>query len=304
MLERWLRDGVPLDPNTEEGRIALAGISHLPAPKTGEVEQAFSYSFQGESWEFFGYIDWQDQTTVIDHKTTGNLKWAKTPDVLKTDVQATIYAGSKFALNPDLDEVQLKWIYYRTKRSAKSVAMKLNVTREETEKRLLPIIDTAREIVAVRKSAESALDLQPNAHECDAFGGCPYVKHCNLSSVERMSAIMAQHTLAEKLEQENKVTSLADKLRAKAAAGSATITDKGTEEKGNINPPTTKESADTAAEKPAAQAVSIDTDEFLRDRFALGAMQGILSARSIGISKVNEIAGEAYAIADAMMKAR
>lgn len=310
VLEGWLRDGVPPDANTEEGRIAMAGIQHLPVPKTGLVESQFTFGFDGEDFLFTGFIDWQNDDTVLDHKTTGDLKWAKTPEDLAVDVQGTVYAAAKFVHNADLDEVLLRWIYYRTKRAPKSLPVELRVPRSVCEKRMLPIVNDARDIAKARRTGGTALDFEPNVNECDAFGGCAYVKHCQLTSVQRMKALMAQSSLAEKLENNEMGLSLADKLKAKKNAQTINAPEGPTEEEEEqaaapapapaTKTKTTKVAAKTKPAKTAAPA----SEATLRDHYAMSAMSAIVSARLLGLNSLDDIASNSYELADAMLAER
>lgn len=302
VLESWLRDGTAIDMDTKEGKIALAGLQHLPPPKTGMVEAQFTFGFDGEDFLFTGFVDWQDDETVLDHKTTGDLKWAKKPEDLDDDVQATLYAASKFVHNAKLAEVLLRWIYYRTKRTPKSQPVERTVSREACEKRMLPILDDARDIAAARRRGGTALDFEPNMNECDAFGGCPYAKHCDLTSAQRMKALMAQSMLAEKLEKDTMGMSLADKLKSKNKTVNAPEGE--TKEEAPAEKPETTTTTTTTAAPAATATASIDTDMFVRDRFAASAMQAILTARLTGPADADGLALEAFAIADAMMKVR
>ena len=112
LLEDWLRDGTPI-PDTFEGKIAMAGIHLLPAPGVAEVERKFR--FQTPTAKYTGKVDfhYRDPATGLwvigDHKTTSGLGWAKTPDNLREDPQAMIYAHEAM-LRHEVQEVELFWL--------------------------------------------------------------------------------------------------------------------------------------------------------------------------------------------------
>jgi hypothetical protein len=124
-LQPYYRDGRPFDYTRESGYIAASALAFLPLPQLPglEVQKRFELpSAQGERFKFaFGYLGFIDLwlpdssalpwgegdfmdlpptprriedpiPLVLDFKTTSDLKWAKDRKVLRTDVQANIYA--------------------------------------------------------------------------------------------------------------------------------------------------------------------------------------------------------------------
>lgn len=201
VLEDWLDKGIPIDTTTAIGKIASKGLQFLPLPGVGEVERWIELTVNGIMYH--GKIDLRfaenGRRVVLDHKTTTDLKWAKSEDDLRKDEQGVIYAAHEM-VEHDVQEVELRWVYYVTqegKEKAKKVS--LIVTREDVEPEFDKIEATAKEMEAIVEQNLKAKDLEPTVTACDAYGGCSYVDNCNLSSKERMKAIMAQQSLAEKL---------------------------------------------------------------------------------------------------------
>ena len=107
--ENWLRDGT-IPPAGDIGQRFLAGIHHLPKPSPElMVEHAFLFEDGDVHWR--GFIDCVDPTgdvlTVIDHKSTKNFYWAKSPDDLMSDTQSTIYAKAIMANREQIEEANL-----------------------------------------------------------------------------------------------------------------------------------------------------------------------------------------------------
>ena len=203
ILEAWLASGVAPDPSTHEGRIALAGIKHLPPPGSGMVERGFILHSRRNS--YLGYVDFQylsaqDLTvTILDHKTTSSLRYAKTPEELLVDIQALIYALYAF-LAWNVSEVTLKWVYYTTAnvpRSPPPVVAKVHLP--VVLERFADIERLGDEIVYHAQNKTHPLALKPTASTCGAYGGCPHKSICNLSEDERLRSIMSEATMAEKL---------------------------------------------------------------------------------------------------------
>ena len=119
------------------------------------------------------------------------MKWAKTPEVLRTDIQANIYAAVVLSEHP-LSGVRLQWTYGQTKGAIVSKPVKVTMMREDVGTFLAMVDGLADEMDAIHKSGKRALDLLPNANACEAYGGCPNRHLCNLSPNERIKSIMAE----------------------------------------------------------------------------------------------------------------
>jgi hypothetical protein len=214
ILEAWLRDATP--PNVKPprkgeskldkaARIAARMIKHLPPPGTGVVErQFFLRSRRGHIYT--GKIDWSGYfdawPTVIDHKTTGDLNYAKTETSLHEDVQATIYALAGFA-GFGVDSLVLFWNYGTTKgrdsqtRPVKS-GFRLPVVAEKFECSIEPVV---AEMLGHRYAKTSPYDLPANESACDAFGGCPHRNiRCNPTSERNpFSMTQGQQSMADRM---------------------------------------------------------------------------------------------------------
>jgi RecB family exonuclease len=206
ILEAWMTSGTP--PNRDEtflieekiyypGQIAESGIHLLPPPGSGFVESMFS-------WRIFnGRIDfaWKgpECPAVLDHKTTSNLGYAKTPEDLKTDPQAIIYASAALE-ETQAHAVDLFWVYYKTSKPYKAERVHLRVSREYAAEQLRPLESLAHYMLDLRRSGTRAKDLPPNADACQNYGGCDFVSHCSLSSQEIIRSIyMNEMSLEEKV---------------------------------------------------------------------------------------------------------
>lgn len=202
VLEDWLRDGIPL-PDNEEGKILMPGLIHFPAPGLAIPEEPFE--FETEIALFNGRKDARflnDETglhVVADLKTTSGLQWAKSAEDLHTDPQGVIYAEDEFRARPDLDKLELRWVYVLTRGKRASRRVSTVVERSRVAEEFARIEEIAAEMVSIELSGATALDLPPTVSTCEAYGGCPFVGDCNLSPTERMAAFMAQETIKEKM---------------------------------------------------------------------------------------------------------
>jgi hypothetical protein len=139
---------------------------------------------------------------VSDHKTTSDLRYAKTPETLATDPQAILYG--KWALdNHDVNGtgiVELNWNYVQVKGSHRTKPVHTQLTKSHVEEQMRRIDSVAVQMHLAQTQGKKALDLLPNPSACDKYGGCPHRNvRCTLTPHERMVSIMSQHSLKDKL---------------------------------------------------------------------------------------------------------
>jgi len=190
VLEQYLNGG-EIDFTTEIGYIAASGLEHLPKPGTPGLLVEQEFHFIGPSGHsYLGYKDLELPGAVYDHKTTSNLRWQKTEDELRKDIQATLYAVDYFRKHPEESDVELRWVYYQTKNTKKSAITKIRVNQEEAWSRFLDIEKTAEQMALA--STQEPLDLPANVNHCSAYGGCPHQGRCNLSPFDKMRSYVEQ----------------------------------------------------------------------------------------------------------------
>lgn len=260
-LERWLALRVPPLDNTPEQKLAQVMLKHLPPPQAvvpSDVEIELSLRLSGlyfigkiDLWMPNGY-DEVPMPIVYDHKTTGDLQWALTPELMKQDIQATIYAAWAM-LKTRKEQVAVQWTY-GVRKPPRAHPVRAVLTGRDIQDRLGLTLVSAKKMHDLYHSEKKALDVVYDASACEAYGGCPYRAHCNLTDEERMDAIMAQG-------QEKQMT-IQERLKARSAAAS-----KGT------NPPVVEV---PAAEKTTATAEAPSSDKVnnllsrMRNRVAAG----------------------------------
>lgn len=133
LWELYLRDGVPFDLSTVEGRICQATQHLLPAGGRGlvDVETSFRFEWEGVTWagkkdaaywERKGgtvteeFIVGDDKTfrVVLDHKTTSDFRYAKSERTsLLGHPQAPIYALEEHEMICGRAPVRLAWNYVK-----------------------------------------------------------------------------------------------------------------------------------------------------------------------------------------------
>lgn len=199
ILEDWLRDGTPPDleevftyPNPRRpdetvtrhpGRIAHAGLHLLPAPRTPglEIEGWLSLRTRATTWTGrldLRYVDAATGEAVVhDHKTTSSPAFAQTPETLRRDPQALLYAASEM-VRLGTDQVRLDWLYLPTA-GGKAWKVSLPVLRDEITPDLDRLEDTAVLMQRTLASGLTARDIPGNPHACNDFGGCEYALVCD-----------------------------------------------------------------------------------------------------------------------------
>lgn len=209
-IERWLKDGIPLDMTVPSGPIAMAGLHLLPMPKTPglRIEEEFTIEIYGH--KFRGYKDYaihepRPIPLVGDHKSTKDFRWAKTdalhpPDDgednrLRIDIQANLYAAEAM-WRTGSEWCDLEWMYYRTTGAPAVHPVRLRLHRNEVAPVLERVVKSCNTMTALLDMAATqglrAMDIPPEASACDAFGGCEFQGLCNLSPAQRMTSIMTQ----------------------------------------------------------------------------------------------------------------
>lgn len=262
-LERWFKKGVRPDATSDVGIVAESALHLWPVPKdVSNVE--FHIGVVIDDCEYHGYQDVEALQTfepqnsigfsvivgamVGDHKTTSDFKWAKSEEQLSTDPQALIYALAAMQRHA-VDYVELRWVYMRKSKPFQARKVSLVVTRDYVESFVRDHINPlARQMERIRGLGLKALQLEPDARACSAYGGCSYRDLCNLSDIEKFDSIITQDTLAQKLRKGDSMAelTLAEKMAARVAQ---------LKEVSQINPPEASKPA--AIAQPVAQSPQV-----------------------------------------------
>ena len=147
------------------------------------------FTFQGRhSW--VGYRDLRGPGAVEDYKTTSDLKWAMRevpppgqPRVegvryIDEDPQALLYAHT-VAVEDQVPEVALDWIYMKTRLPNGSKSVKLRVSSEQAARGF----EALEAVADLCEATTTSKDAPRNESACDKYGGCPFrgPGYCNIS---------------------------------------------------------------------------------------------------------------------------
>lgn len=208
-LERWLKKGKYPD-DSSVGLTARQAIDKGWLPKPNEkllVESMFEYSIK-KGLGIAGYIDcvvppWltKAEPLVIDHKSTSDLRWAKTEEELLTDPQSLLY-GVWAMLFFKLPQVRSRWVYYaasnpkdgspRKPRGAKPVEVLISNQDKQVMDAIEILVADLECMAVIRKEKKGGLSFEPNVEACGSYGGCPHIERCNLTPGDTLAAYMAK----------------------------------------------------------------------------------------------------------------
>lgn len=225
LIENCLRDGIVpeeslvwIGPNEgyvyEIGKIALAMLKNLPPPGTvPDVEIALALEVDGLKYR--GRVDArrrENYLIVTDQKTTSNIRYAKSEEDLKEDIQAILYAkwaGEDVLLEWNFGQSKEKPANTRAEACFPTKLVKLFLTKEEADEKHKKIVEPVARQVALSYKHRDIRRTRQNTDACSKFPphGCPNKEEC----------------LGKKMSIEEKKSPLIDMLRAKKATNDVVV---------------------------------------------------------------------------------
>lgn len=230
----WFEHSKP-PPGTPEGRAALGLIRHLPPPQTPGLETEKEILFSIGGVPFRGFVDLRNLSLetpwISDHKTTSDLKWAKSEQELREHPQPTAYAYEAMVATGKR-AVDLQWTYTTRGKRPVVLPVRTRVTYEEIRPRLEKTAETANLLKLIWDERPDPDEIPYDPNGCHAFGGCPYQEICNLTPNEKFRGIMTQ----------GKKNAFRERLQASKAKKGIPA------ESGTVNPPEAPPEAAAAPE--------------------------------------------------------
>lgn len=302
-LEEYVGLGNSLDYTRPSGLIAEAALEYInqwipfvPCPKP-EFATEREFIIISPQHRYYGLIDLSSITHgwVADYKTSSNpSRYAKTSEDLKQNVQAVIYATNLLIDRPDLDEVELRWLYLPTKGRKKAIPVVVQMSRDEVGT-MFAAIEGIADLMDSHQG-KRALDLLPNPRMCEAFGGCPHREKCNLSPIQKLRSIMSADT---------KTDGLLDLLLKKQ---NETVATSGINPPEAVKAPPETEASDNGAELATTLAQEPPAEAATPKRTRKTKADVVASTRPIGTLYVDCMpmgsAEKIYAFADLVASAR
>jgi hypothetical protein len=209
-LEDWLVFA-KVPPATPLGmRMLDSGVlEHFPQPKAQGLRSEGVFAFGAcltdnieDMVVFWGYKDVELDDLVQDLKSTSDLCWAKTPEELLEDPQATIYAMDNLLLT-GRREARCRWVYFTTKGPVACKHVEVTFTFDKALDNVARIYEAALRMSRILRDGDTTVeDLPRNPLHCGEFGGCDYLPLCK-NKMRAGAAFLAQRHQS-KLEQERK----------------------------------------------------------------------------------------------------
>jgi len=155
-------------------------ISILGVPVMGEMDLRHR---RGEWVDNLGIVHREDDPVhtaeVFDHKTTGNMKWAKDEKELIATIQMPLYAKATVFDWPDIEHVRISHgVYCTAKKDARKTTTLLHLP--VINSRFATIENGVRAMMHVAKETDIT-KVEANLNSCDAFRGCDFRLKCPMS---------------------------------------------------------------------------------------------------------------------------
>jgi RecB family exonuclease len=178
-LENWLRDGTPFSEGLA-GDVAKSGAHLVPLDRPIEIELSLDKSLPiaDSPVRVLGFIDalYPAHARILDHKTSSNKKYTKTPRELAHNVQLMLY-GKALIDHTQHERVHLTHVYYGTRGAAWSKRVDVTVTRDHIEHQWAAIRASIDAMLIVSEAPHAGA-VVPTYTSCDKYGGCPYAGEC------------------------------------------------------------------------------------------------------------------------------
>lgn len=192
VLEEYLETGKKPDPSTKAGAIAEPGLVHLPPPGTVLVETNMDehrdiVRLQLAGIDVTGRIDVVNlagnEPEVLDHKTTSDMKYAKTAKDLAENPQMNMYAKflrhwleARKVAAPT--EVRVTHVVYLTKGKPKSKRTSTVLTNQHVDEQWA-YLESVVEQMRVDAVKTTPTEVDPNESSCFKYGGCYFRSRCS-----------------------------------------------------------------------------------------------------------------------------
>jgi RecB family exonuclease len=162
------------------------GVAFLPVDGKDAPCECCNGDGKGTRTQVIGVIDCLLPDGVQDHKTTKDMKYAKSPEKLKTNIQMLIYGYELLArLAGDMpSQITLRHNVFckdRQKPQVRKVETQVTIHHLTTfwNDRLVPM---ATEMEKLRRTADQWHEVPEPASQqeaCNAYGGCPFRTICS-----------------------------------------------------------------------------------------------------------------------------
>ena len=152
-----------------------------------KIEHEFGRMFEDQGFLLKGFIDVLLPDQVIDHKTTSNMRYAKSPQGLIENIQMNCYAGELIMHRNDrggseVDNLTLRHnVFLKDVKAPRIKIVKADVSAEDIEQfwktAILPLTE-----IMVELSGDcpdwNEVPAPTTTDPCNKYGGCPFLEVC------------------------------------------------------------------------------------------------------------------------------
>lgn len=191
---------------------AVAATGVLPKPGESHAREHNFLLDTHLDIPFKGVIDLvlEDRTPIdiIDYKSTSDIRYAKTPNELLTNLQLVVYAHYILTNVPDHDFVRTRLVYVEAKKQPlktklpRTVNVSVDLDRDHVRRiwqgddpfvsngkpHILPDVLNR---IAANSYCTDFNDIEPITTTCTKYGGCPFRTQCGLSPFAGISSTIA-----------------------------------------------------------------------------------------------------------------
>lgn len=199
---------------------ALAEYVSIAAPYLPEGDYEIEREVLLPTFEggplWVGYIDVRyPGVRIIDHKTTSDFRYAKTPEELRNDTQLNAYAHWEYEQGAT-GELEVAHLYLRTRGRKLASYVPALTTKDKVDEVWARDMETVRQMSALVErlgvTEDRAEEVDPNTEACGAYGGCYFRHRCGIGDFSLGSNIVSASMLARKTRELQAATSTSGAL--------------------------------------------------------------------------------------------
>lgn len=164
---------------------ATASLANAPlraagVPVTGYIDlvHARGVNYGVSDGERENARDPEGTVEVVDWKSTSNVDYIKSPEVMAKTIQMTIYGAWVLACMPEAAAVRLSHVYFVTKGRHAPRKVSLRVLPEQIDHQWQRVERVGRLVNDVARETDPE-KVDANTKACGAFGGCPHRDYCS-----------------------------------------------------------------------------------------------------------------------------
>lgn len=191
-MENWLKFGT-----VPPSAIVRAAVGYWPIPKTipeEDIEHDFSMQIGGV--KVVGKIDVLNRILqkIGDHKFIGNVRWVKTPEELKRDIQARVYAWYAHYVLGWMLPIKGQWVFTPKTQTPEAICVEFEIDKSDLDEIEALILALSTEMGLIYDYRTPPMEVAPRGvwiengivkgdleefGTCKSYGGCYFRDRCS-----------------------------------------------------------------------------------------------------------------------------